>query len=214
MVGYWGLGGTIMFNFKSIVNAVINSNSTTVKVVGYAAIAAIGIGADIIGASAKKVEVVEAPAPATDEVHDEDIVTVVEAPASATDDDVVVEVIHDEDTVMEVVHDDDIVEEVIHDDEDIVIYDDSADREAEDELFEAAIKSTSNSFEAACEEVIELRKNGGNEEEAIETEKMAKLFLEYLQLNLGKEEECLVVHNAREALAAFRTFGPTRIEWM
>ena len=115
---------------------------------------------------------------------------------------------------MEVVHDNDIVEEVIHDDEDTVIYDDSADREAEDELFEAAIKSTSNSFEAACEEVIELRKNGGNEEEAIETEKMAKLFLEYLQLSLGKEDEYLVVHNAKEALAAFRTFGAKRIEWM
>ena len=174
--------------FKSIVNAVINSNSTTVKVVGYAAIAAIGIGADIIGASAKKVEVVEAPAPATEEVHDEDTVT---------------EVIH-EDTVEEVVHED-IVEEV---------YDDSADREAEDELFEAAIKSTSCSFIMACEEAIELKENGGNEEEAIETEKMAKLFLEYLQLSLGKEEECLVVHNVKEALAAFRTFGPKRIEWM
>lgn len=176
-----------MFTFKSIINSVINSESTTVKVVGYTTLAVIGIGADIIGAGAKKVET-----------------KVVEAPASATDDDV----------VMEVVHDDDIVEEVIHDDEDTVIYDDSADREAEDELFEAAIKSTSNSFEAACEEVIELRKNGGNEEEAIETEKMAKLFLEYLQLNLGKEDEYLVVHNAKEALAAFRTFGPTRIEWM
>ena len=179
-----------MFTFKSIINSVINSESTTVKVVGYAALVAVGIGADIIGAGAKKVETKETK--------------VVEAPASATDDDV----------VMEVVHDDDIVEEVIHDEDDTVIYDDSADREAEDELFEAAIKSTSNSFEAACEEVIELRKNGGNEEEAIETEKMAKLFLEYLQLNLGKEDEYLVVHNAKEALAAFRAFGPTRIEWM
>lgn len=182
-----------MFTFKSIINSVINSESTTVKVVGYTTLAAIGIGANIIGANAKKAEEAKVAAPATEEVHDEDIITVVEAPASATDDDVVVEVIHDEDTV---------------------IYDDSADREAEDELFEAAIKSTSNSFEAACEEVIELRKNGGNEEEAIETEKMAKLFLEYLQLNLGKEDEYLVVHNAKEALAAFRTFGAKRIEWM
>ena len=187
-----------MFNLKSIVNAVINSESTAVKVVGYTALAAVGIGADIIGASAKKVEVVEAPAPATDEVHDEDIV---------------VEVIHDEDTVTEVIHED-TVEEVVH--EDIVeeVYDDSADREAEDELFEAAIKSTSSSFIMACEEAIELKENGGNEEEVIETEKMAKFFLDYIHLSLGKEEECLVVHNAKEALAAFRTFRPKRIEWM
>lgn len=166
-----------MFTLKNFANAVINSESITAKVIGYTALVAVGIGADIISAGAKKAEVAEAPAPATEEVHDEDIV---------------MEVIHDEDTV---------------------IYDDSADREAEDELFEAAIKSTSNSFEAACEEAIELKENG-NEEEAIETEKMAKLFLEYLQLSLGKEDEYLVVHNAKEALAAFRTFGPKRIEWM
>lgn len=189
MVGYWGLGGTIMF--KSIVNAIINSNSITAKVVGYTALAAVGIGADIIGASAKKAEevkVAEAPAPATEEVRDEDIFT---------------EVVHDEDIVVEVVHENPVEE-----------YDDSADREAENELFEAAIKSTSDSFVMACEEAIELREDGNEEEEAIETEKMAKLFLDYLQLNLGKEQECLVVHNAREALAAFRTFGASRIEWM
>ena len=167
--------------FKSIVNAIINSNSITAKVVGYTALAAVGIGADIIGASAKKAEevkVAEAPAPATEEVRDEDI-------------------------VVEVVHENPVEE-----------YDDSADREAENELFEAAIKSTSDSFVMACEEAIELREDGNEEEEAIETEKMAKLFLDYLQLNLGKEQECLVVHNAREALAAFRTFGPKRIEWI
>ena len=177
--------------FKSIVNAIINSNSITAKVVGYTALAAVGIGADIIGASAKKAEevkVAEAPAPATEEVHDEDILT---------------EVVHDEDIVVEVVHENPVEE-----------YDDSADREAENELFETAIKSTSDSFVMACEEAIELREDGNEEEEAIETEKMAKLFLDYLQLNLGKEQECLVVHNAREALAAFRTFGPKRIEWI
>ena len=177
--------------FKSIVNAIINSNSITAKVVGYTALAAVGIGADIIGASAKKAEevkVAEAPAPATEEVRDEDILT---------------EVVHDEDIVVEVVHENPVEE-----------YDDSADREAENELFEAAIKSTSDSFVMACEEAIELREDGNEEEEAIETEKMAKLFLDYLQLNLGKEQECLVVHNAREALAAFRTFGPKRIEWI
>ena len=178
--------------FKSIVNAIINSNSITAKVVGYTALAAVGIGADIIGASAKKAEevkVAEAPAPATEEVHDEDILT---------------EVVHDEDTVTE----------VVNEDPEETYYDDSADREAENELFEAAIKSTSDSFVMACEEAIELREDGNEEEEAIETEKMAKLFLDYLQLNLGKEQECLVVHNAREALAAFRTFGASRIEWM
>ena len=118
---------------KNFVNAVVNAESTAVKVVGYTTLAAIGIGADIIGASAKKVEtkVAEAPATATEEVHDEDILT-------------------------EVVHDDDVVVEVVHENEE---YDDSADREAEDKLFEAAIKSTSNSFELACDEVIELRKN-------------------------------------------------------
>lgn len=42
MVGYWGLGGTIMFTLKSIVNSVINSDSVAVKVVGYTALAAIG----------------------------------------------------------------------------------------------------------------------------------------------------------------------------
>ena len=189
-----------MFNFKSIVNAVVNSNSVTVKVVGYTALAAVGIGADIIGASAKKAEevkVAEAPAPATEEVRDEDIV---------------VEVIHDEDTVTEVLHDEDTVMEVIHDEE--AYEEDPADVEFETELFNAAIKSTSDSFVMACEEAIELREDGNEEEEAIETEKMAKLFLDYLQLNLGKEQECLVVHNAREALAAFRTFGASRIEWM
>ena len=187
--------------FKSIVNAIINSNSITAEVVGYTALAAVGIGADIIGASAKKAEevkVAEAPAPATEEVRDEDILT---------------EVVHDEDILTEVVHDEDIVVEVVHENP-VEEYDDSADREAENELFEAAIKSTSDSFVMACEEAIELREDGNEEEEAIETEKMAKLFLDYLQLNLGKEQECLVVHNAREALAAFRTFGPKRIEWI
>lgn len=197
MVGYWGLGGTIMFNLKSIVNAVVNSNSTTVKVVGYTALVAVGIGADIIGASAKKVEVVEAPAPATEKVADEDIV---------------VEVIHDEDTVTEVIHDEDTVMEVVHD-EDTNEYDDSDDRKAEDELAEAAIKSTSNSFVLACEEAIETRKYG-DEEAAVAMEEMAKLYLDYLHLSLGKEDEYLVVHNAKEALAAFRTFGAKRIEWM
>ena len=209
MVGYWGLGGTIMF--KSIVNAIINSNSITAKVVGYTALAAVGIGADIIGASAKKAEevkVAEAPAPATEEVADEDVVMEI-----VHDEDTVTEVLHDEDTVMEVIHDEDTVTEVVHENP-VEEYDDSADREAENELFEAAIKSTSDSFVMACEEAIELREDGNEEEEAIETEKMAKLFLDYLQLNLGKEQECLVVHNAREALAAFRTFGPKRIEWI
>lgn len=168
-----------MFTLKNFANAVINSDSVVAKVVGYTALAAIGIGADAI--SAKKAE--EAPAPATEEIVDE-----------------VTEVIND---------DDDVVVEVVHDE----VYDDSADREAEDELIEAAIKSTSNSFILACEEAIELREDN-EEEEAIETEKMAKLFLDYLQLNFGKEQECLVVHNAREALAAFRTFGASRIEWM
>lgn len=186
-----------MFNFKSIVNAVVNSDSIATKVIGYTALAAVGIGADIISAGAKKAEVAEAPAPVTEAevVHDEDILT---------------EVIHDEDTVEEVFHDDDVVVEVAHDEE---AYDDSADKEAEDELFEAAIKSTSNSFVAACEEAIETRKYG-DEEAAVAMEEMAKLYLNYLQLNLGKEDEYLVVHNVREALAAFRTFGASRIEWM
>lgn len=171
--------------FKSIVNAVINSNSVAAKVVGYTALAVVGIGADIVGASAKKVETKVAPA--TEKVADEDIV---------------VEVIHDEDTVMEVVHDEDTNDE----------YDDSDDRKAEDELFEAAIKSTSNSFVLACEEAIETKAH--DEEAAVAMEEMAKLYLNYLHINLGKEEECLAVHNAREALAAFRAFGPSRIEWM
>ena len=47
MVGYWGLGGTIMF-LKNFVNAVVNAESTDVKVVGYTTLAAIGIGADIL----------------------------------------------------------------------------------------------------------------------------------------------------------------------
>ena len=197
--------------FKSIVNAVINSNSVAAKVVGYTALAVIGIGADIVGADTKKVEtkeekVAEAPAPATEKVDGDIVMEVIH------DDDVVVEVVHDEDTVMEVLHDEDTVMEVVHDEDTNDEYDDSDDRKAEDELFEAAIKSTSNSFVLACEEAIELKENG-NEEEAIETEKMAKLFLEYLQLSLGKEDEYLVVHNAKEALAAFRTFGSTRIEW-
>ena len=176
--------------FKSIVNAIINSNSITAKVVGYTALAAVGIGADIIGASAKKAEevkVAEAPAPATEEVRDDDIVT---------------EVIHDDDIVMEVVHEDTVEEP----------YDDSADREAEDELIEAAIKSTSNSFVLACEEAIEARA-AGDEGAVVAMEGMAKAYLNYLH-SFGKEEECLMVHNAREALAAFRTFGPKRIEWM
>lgn len=179
-----------MFNLKNFANAVVNSNSITVKVVGYTALAAVGIGADIIGASVKKAEkvkVAEAPAPVTEEVHDEDILE---------------EVIHDEDIVVEVVRENPVEE-----------YDDSADREAENELFEAAIKSTSNSFELACEEAIETRKYG-DEEAAVAMEEMAKLYLNYLHLNLGKEDECLMVHNAKEALAAFRTFGPKRIEWM
>lgn len=185
---------------KNFVNAVVKSESTAVKVVGYSVLAAVGIGADIVSTGAKKAEVAEAPAPVTEAevVHDEDIVT---------------EVVHDEDILTEVVHDEDIVVEVVHENP-VEEYDDSADREAENELFEAAIKSTSDSFVMACEEAIELREDGNEEEEAIETEKMAKLFLDYLQLNLGKEQECLVVHNAREALAAFRTFGPKRIEWI
>lgn len=164
---------------KNFANAVINSDSVVAKVVGYTALAAIGIGADAI--SAKKAE--EAPAPATEEIVDE-----------------VTEVIHD---------DDDVVVEVVHDDE----YDDSADRQEEDELFETAIKSTSNSFVISCEEAIGAR-NFGDEEAAMAMEEMARYYLEYLHLNLGREEDFIVVHNAREALAAFRTFGSTRIEWM
>ena len=175
---------------KNFVNAVVKSDSIAVKVVGYTALAVIGIGADIVGTDAKKTEeAVEA----TDTVTE----------AKVADEDIVTEVVHDEDIVTEVNHDD-IVEEP---------YDDSADRKAEDELFEAAIKSTSNSFELACEEAIETRKYG-DEEAAVAMEEMAKLYLNYLQLNLGKEDEYLAVHNAKEALAAFRTFGPTRIEWM
>ena len=165
---------------KNFVNAVVKSDSTAVKVVGYSVLAVVGIGADIISADAKEtkeIKVAETPAPATEEVADEDVVT-----------------------------------EVVNEDPEEP-YDDSADRKAEDELFEAAIKSTSNSFELACEEAIETRKYG-DEEAAVAMEEMAKLYLNYLQLNLGKEDEYLVVHNAREALAAFRTFGPTRIEWM
>lgn len=178
-----------MFNLKNFANAVVNSNSITVKVVGYTALAAVGIGADIIGASAKKAEevkVAEAPAPVTEEVHDDDILE-------------------------EVIHDDDIVVEVVHDEE--AYKEDPADVEFETELFDAAIKSTSNSFELACEEAIEARKYG-DEGAVVAMEGMAKAYLNYLQLNLGKEDECLAVHNAREALAAFRAFGPTRIEWM
>lgn len=199
MVGYWGLGGTITFNFKSIVNAVVNSDSIATKVVGYTALAVIGISADVIGTGAKKAEVAEAPAPVTvtEVVHDEDVVT---------------EVLHDEDTVMEVIHDDDIVVEVVHEDPEEP-YDDSADRKAEDELFETAIKSTSNSFVMSCEEAIGAR-NFGDEEAAMAMEEMARYYLEYLHLNLGREEDFIVVHNAREALAAFRAFGPSRIEWM
>lgn len=199
--------------FKSIVNAVINTDSIAVKVVGYTALAAVGIGADIINTGAKKVEtkeeakVVEAPASTTEEVADEDIVMEV-----IHDEYTVTEVLHDEDTVVEVIHDEDTVTEVVNEDPEEP-YDDSADRKAEDELFEAAIKSTSNSFELACEEAIETRKYG-DEEAAVAMEEMAKLYLNYLQLNLGKEDEYLAVHNAKEALAAFRTFGPTRIEWM
>ena len=192
--------------FKSIVNAVVNSNSVAVKVVGYTALAAVGIGADIIGASAKKAEEVKVAAPATEEIVD--VVTevkVAEAPAPVTEE------VHDEDILEEVIHDDDIVVEVVHDEE--AYKEDPADVEFETELFDAAIKGTSNSFVVACEEAIELREDG-NEEEAIETEKMAKFFLDYLNISLGKEQECLVVHNAREALAAFRTFGASRIEWM
>lgn len=197
-----------MFNLKNFANAVINSNSNTVKVVGYTALAVIGIGADIVGADTKKVEtkeekVAEAPAPATEKVDDDIVMEVIH------DDDVVVEVVHDEDTVVEVIHDEDTVTEVVNEEP----YDDSADRKAEDELFETAIKSTSNSFELACEEAIETRKYG-DEEAAVAMEEMAKLYLNYLHLNLGKEDECLMVHNAKEALAAFRTFGPTRIKWM
>lgn len=183
-----------MFTLKNFANAVINSESITAKVIGYTALVAVGIGADIISAGAKKAEVAEAPAPATEEIVD--VVTEVKVAAPATEE------VHDEDIVMEVIHD-----------EDTVIYDDSADREAEDELFEAAIKSTSNSFEAACEEAIETRAYG-DEEAAVAMEEMAKLYLDYLHLNLGKKDECLIVDNVRKALAAFRAFGPTRIEWM
>lgn len=200
MVGYWGLGGTIMF--KSIVNAVVNSNSVAVKVVGYTALAAVGIGADIIGASAKKAEEVKVAAPATEEIVD--VVTevkVAEAPAPVTED-ILEEVIHDDDIVVEVVRENPVEE-----------YNDSADREAENELFEAAIKSTSDSFVMACEEAIETRAYG-DEEAAVAMEEMAKLYLDYLHINLGKEDECLMVDNVRKALAAFRAFGPKRIEWM
>ena len=187
--------------FKSIVNAVVNSNSVAVKVVGYTALAAVGIGADIIGASAKKAEEVKVAAPATEEIVD--VVTevkVAEAPAPVT-----------EDILEEVIHDDDIVVEVVHDEE--AYKEDPADVEFETELFDAAIKGTSNSFVVACEEAIEAREFG-DEGAVVAMEGMAKAYLNYLQLNLGKEQECLVVHNAREALAAFRTFGASRIEWM
>ena len=70
MVGYWGLGGTIMFTLKNFANAVINSDSITAKVIGYTALVAVGIGADIISAGTKKAEVAEAPAPVTEEVAD------------------------------------------------------------------------------------------------------------------------------------------------
>lgn len=184
-----------MFTLKSIVNSVINSDSVAVKVVGYSALAVIGLGADIIGTDTNKVE---AATPATEEVADEDTV---------------VEVIHDEDTVTEVIHDDDVVAEAIHEDSAEEVYDNSADREAEDELFEAAIKGTSDSFVVACENAVEAKQNGdGNV--AVAMEEIAKYYLSYLQLNLGKEEKCIVVHNAREALAAFRAFGPTRTKWM
>ena len=197
--------------FKSIVNAVINSNSITAKVIGYTALVAVGIGADIISAGAKKTEtketkVAEAPAPATEEVHDEDILEEV-----IHDEDILEEVIHDEDILEEVIHDEDIVVEIVH--ENPAEYDDSADKEAENELFEAAIKSISNSFVLACEKATEAREFG-DEDAVVAMEGMAKAYLNYLQLNLGKEDEYLVVHNAREALAAFRTFGPKRIEWM
>lgn len=187
---------------KSIVNAVINTDSIAVKVVGYTALAAVGIGADIINTGAKKVEtkeeakVVEAPASTTEEVADEDIV---------------MEVIHDEDTVTEVLHDEDTVVEVIHDEE--AYEEDPADVEFETELFDAAIKSTSNSFITACENAIAAKKSG-YDNIVTAMEEMAKLYLSYLHLNLGKEDEYLVVHNAKEALAAFRTFGASRIEWM
>lgn len=188
--------------FKSIVNAVVNSNSVAVKVVGYTALAAVGIGADIIGASAKKAEEVKVAAPATEEIVD--VVTevkVAEAPAPVTED-ILEEVIHDDDIVVEVVRENPVEE-----------YNDSADREAENELFEAAIKSTSDSFVMACEEAIETRAYG-DEEAAVAMEEMAKLYLDYLHINLGKEDECLMVDNVRKALAAFRAFGPKRIEWM
>ena len=177
-----------MFTLKNFANAVINSDSVVAKVVGYTALAAIGIGADAI--SAKKAE--EAPAPATEEIVDE-----------------VTEVIHDDDTVEEVFHDDDDVVEVVHDE----VYDDSADRQEEDELIEAAIKSTSHAFILACEEAIETRKYG-DEDAALAMEEIAKSYLSYLHLSLETKEECLMVHNVREALAAFRAFGPSRIEWI
>ena len=101
--------------------------------------------------------------------------------------------------------------EVVHDEE--AYKEDPADVEFETELFDAAIKGTSNSFVVACEEAIEAREFG-DEGAVVAMEGMAKAYLNYLQLNLGKEQECLVVHNAREALAAFRTFGASRIEWM
>lgn len=178
-----------MFTLKNFANAVINSDSVVAKVVGYTALTAIGIGADAISAKkteTKEVKVAEAPAPATEEIVDEDILE-------------------------EVIHDDDIVVEVVHDEE--AYKEDPADVEFETELFDAAIKGTSNSFVVACEEAIEAREFG-DEGAVVAMEGMAKAYLNYLQLNLGKEQECLVVHNAREALAAFRTFGPTRIEWM
>ena len=185
---------------KNFVNAVVKSESTAVKVVGYSVLAAVGIGADIVSTGAKKAEVAEAPAPVTEAevVHDEDIVT---------------EVNRDEDILTEVVHDEDIVMEVVHEDPEEEPYDDSADRKAEDELFEAAIKSTSNSFVLACEEAIEARA-AGDEDAALAMEEMAKSYLSYLHINLGKKDECLMVDNVRKALAAFRAFGASRIEWM
>lgn len=154
-----------MFNFKSIVNAVINSNSTAVKVIGYSALAVIGIGANAINAGTKKAKTEETVA--------------------------------DKNTVTEVIHDEDIIEEVYEE-------------EAE---FEAGMRAALDTFAMACEEAIAAKKDG-LADAAMAMEDLAKWQLRQIHYNLGKKKKCIVVHDAAEALIAFRDFGPTGIEWM
>ena len=189
--------------FKSIVNAIINSNSTAVKVVGYTAIAAIGIGADIIGTDAKKVE--EAVETAKAKMAKAKEVT-----------DTVTEITHDEDTVVEVVRDEDVVVEVIHNNEDTVeeVYEeDSFGKLEENEMFKAGMQAAINSFVLTCENAVKAKQDS-KADVVLAMEEMARWQLRQIHYNLGKEEERIVVHDAAEALIAFRDFGPTGIEWM